>query len=585
MMQTGLFRARQRVAQVGAVRHASTTTARASSATEAAARRTQIAVVGSGPSGCYVAHHLTKKRDDIHVDVFERLPVPFGLCRYGVAPDHPEVKHVEQQFLEMFKSGRVTWIGNVEVGKQLPVETLLENYAAVVLATGADSSRRLGIPGEELGGVVSAADLVRYYNTYPFPHGAPRVCPFNIAAAREAVVIGNGNVALDCARVLAASYKYFSPTDMNCVAVRELMQNRIRRVSVVARRGHAHSAFTTAEFRELTRFQPDTVRVVVDPFDLPGALRVPASNPRARRRLLELLARYTDDAGSGSGKSLDGSTLEAPPSRHERGPCLVQMRYNLRPVRFLPHPERRNHVGAVVFERTDDVEGGSKEHGENAPTVTVPCDVVLTSVGYRSDAIPGVAFDHARGVIPHSGGRVSEQSRLYCAGWVKNGPKGAIVQSLMDAQETAAAILSDLDNKILPTCSIGGDAGEGGEEFFGKYGLIDFFVDKRLEPVSVAGLERILHVEAERGVDLGKRLEKIDNVRAMLDVALGGAVGKKANNTIRGITNERPDALLYLNELLDDTTDLAPFARRLAKELPPVMAEQHPPGNLRPSQL
>ncbi|RNF15424.1 ferredoxin-NADP+ reductase [Trypanosoma conorhini] len=555
----------------------------------APARRVQIAVVGSGPSGCYVAHLLTKRRDDVHVDVFERLPVPFGLCRYGVAPDHPEVKNVERQFLDMFRGGRVTWIGNVAVGKDIPVETLLQHYTAVVVATGADANRRLRIPGEELGGVVGAGDFVRYYNTYPFPHGSPRFCPFDLATAREAVIVGNGNVALDCARVLAASYKYFCETDMNCVAIRELMRNRIRRISVVARRGHAQSAFTIAEFRELTRFHADTVRVVVDPFDLQAALRVPSENPRARRRLLELVSRFAADTAAAAGVGGHGDGPSAPPApppppRHARGPCVVHLRYHLKPLRFLPHPDRRNCVGAVVFERTDadaDADAGQGERG--ATTVTLPCDVAITSVGYRSDEVAGVAFDHARGVIPHQRGRVTGQPRVYCAGWVKRGPKGVIVQALMDAQETVTSICEDLDNKLLPTGDPADEAGGG--ELCGKYGLIDYFVEKGLEPVSVAGLQRIFHVEEERGIDLGKRLEKIDSVRGMLDVALGGAVGKKANNAIRGIANERPDALLYLNELLDDTTDLAPLARQLAKEVPPIMAAQHPPGSLHPSQL
>ncbi|KAH8614521.1 Pyridine nucleotide disulfide oxidoreductase NAD(P) binding Rossmann like domain [Trypanosoma vivax] len=566
-------------------------------------RRTQIAVVGSGPCGCYVAQQLTKNRDDIHVDVFERLPVPFGLCRYGVAPDHPEVKNVERQFLNMFTSGRVTWIGNVEVGRQLPIKVLLENYAAVVLATGVDRGKKLDIPGSELGGVISAADFVKYYNTYPFPHGSPHFCPFSLGMTREVVVIGNGNVAIDCVRVLAASYKYFCPTDMNCAAVKEFMQNQIRRIQVVARRGHAHSAFTTAEFRELTRYQPETVRVVVEPFDLQEALRVPVENPRARRRLLELLARHVgnvdtvdgdvdcvrNDTASAPCKGIGPTQMWASPMR---GTCLVNLRYNLRPVRFLPHPNRPRYVGAVEFERSNTSVVSSRKE-----TVTIPCDVVLTSVGYCSDSIPGVEFDMCRGAISHVGGRVKGMPRLYCAGWAKNGPKGVILQALLDAQETAGTILEDMASNVIPadkagTASVcGGNSSDANDDinsdggFCGKYGLIDFFVQKRIEPVSMAGLQRILHVESERGVDLGKRLEKINDVRAMLDVALGGAVGKKANNSIRGIMNERPDALLYLNELLDDTTDLAPLAKQLAREVPPIMASHHPPGTLHPSQL
>lgn len=604
-----------------------------------APKKIQIAVVGSGPSGCFVASYLTKKNAKVHVDILERLPVPFGLCRYGVAPDHPDVKNVEKSFLELFKSGRVTWIGNVTVGKDIPVSVLLDHYAAVVFATGADGSKKLGIPGEDLGGVHSAREFVSYYNTYPFPYGSPRFCPFDLERARRVAVVGNGNVAMDVVRVLGASYKYFCPTDMNCVAVKELMKNQISDISIVARRGVEHSAFAIAEFRELTTYQPETVTVKTDAFDLQKALQAVGNTGRTERahtRLMELIHKFSITpeemaaehramASTAEGAPLDTSVAAAAekgdggavPSKQAAGvrpPCTLRFRYDWTPVRFLPHAKRKNYVGGVLLKRSTGGAGAEEQYA------VLPCDVVFTSIGYRSDGMPGVPFDHKRGVIPSERGRVVGMPRTYCSGWVRNGAKGVILHSTLDAQETVASILEDIEARAIPTepsvaaapaadaaaAAGGAQAGEASEPevrpflrgdgaaaaaavgetaMDGKFGLLDYFVSKKMQPVSVAGVERIFYVEKERGVDLGKRWEKVDSVRDMLDIALGGEVGKKTNERVRGIAPARPDAMLYLKELLDDETDLAPLAHELAKDLPRRLAEEHPPGRIAPSQL
>lgn len=644
-------------------------------------RKIQIAVVGSGPSGCFVASHLVKKHPDLHVDVFERLPVPFGLCRYGVAPDHPDVKNVEKQFMELFQGGRVSWIGNVTIGKEIPVQALLSNYAAVVFATGADGSKKLRIPGEDLAGVISARSFVEYYNTYPFPFGSPRFCPFDIERTKRAVVIGNGNVAMDVVRVLGGSYKYFCPTDMNCVCVKEMMKNRIEHISVVGRRGVEHSAFATAEFRELTKYQEGHVKVEVDPFDLATAsAAVPTGKTkRAHTRQMELVHQFvvpdaamaeekffiaTDKDGvplptaaasasssssannsptSGSGGSTVASAgvREGSVSGDRRGACTLRFRYDLTPIAVLPSRHRKNCVGGVLFQRTAKptaADGGGAAAAAAEPEYCVlPCDLVLTSIGYRSDSITDVPFDHRAGVIDNVKGRVKGMPRVYCSGWVKNGAKGVILHSVVDAQETVTSILADIAAGVIPTDATAEEETEDGDEdakkkgeegdaataataaeaegtlvvetlspdpspampastaathnstakttMLGKYGLVDYFVAKKLQPVSVAGLQRVFHVEHQRGVDLGKKAEKIDTVRDMLDVALGGDVGRKADERIRRITPARSDAMMYLKELLDDDTDLAPLAHELAKDIPHKLAQQHPLGRISPSQL
>lgn len=587
-------------------------------------RKIQVAVVGSGPSGCFVASYLVKKHLNIHVDLFERLPVAYGLCRYGVAPDHPEVRNAEKQFMALFKSGRVTWIGNVNVGKDIPVEAMLQHYAAVVFATGASSSKTLGIPGEELGGVLAARDVVSYYNTLPFPYGSPRFCPFDVARTSRVAIVGNGNVAVDVARVLAGSYKYFCETDMNCVALREFMQSRIRQIDVLGRRGAAESSFTIAEFRELTKYQEGTVMVQSDPFDLDKALAAGGKhhNARAHRRLMELVHKHavsdavmtadvarmaSDEKGrpipaaarEAEGGNVSGQETAAVPSSPGRETCTVRFRYHLAPVAVLPSATRKNYVGGLLCERRDAADSGRVPPAK--AYCVVPCDLLITSVGYRSDRVPGVPFSEKEGVIPNSKGRVEGLPRVYCSGWVKNGAKGVILHSVVDAQETAASVLADIESGAIPTTGNDDDGDDGGAvgdgvaalppltskttTMYGKYGLVDYFVDKRLEPVSIGGLERILHVEEQRGIDLGKRAERVDSTRRMLDIALGGEVGRKTAEKVRGITPARADAMMYLKELLDDETDLAPLAHALAKDMPRKLAEQNPSGRIDPSQL
>lgn len=528
------------------------------------AKKIQIAVIGSGPSGCYVADYLTKKNSNIHVDIYEKLPVPFGLLRYGVAPDHPEVKNLEAKFKDMFRSQRVTWIGNIEAGRSIPIKLLLHAYSAVVISTGANMDKELGIPGEHLGNVFGAREFVNYYNTYPSPHATPKHSLFQMVEGEtgpihSAVVIGNGNVGLDVTRVLASSYKYWCPTDMNCAAIKHLMDNRIRNVHVVGRRGVEHSAFTIAEFRELTKFESqNSIEVGVEQFDLHHILSLATNQSRAKRRLFELVHKFTPQ-----GKLAEAATSRGSSEHHhnisklDRGPCHIHFQYNRRPVEFLPHPKRREMVGAVRFEVAND--------SSNTPPTYVlqPCEVVLKSIGYSSQPVRGVPFNLEKKIVDNVEGRVVGEGRLYCSGWCKRGATGVIVHTMMDAHATGQAILDDIENRVVR---------QTGEQL-GKYSLLDYFVEKGLHPISTNALARIWKVEEERGIDLGKRYEKIPSADDMLDIAMSGKIGKLAQNRVRGTANARPDALMYLNELLDDTTDMKDFAKEFWKDIPALIGK------------
>lgn len=536
-------------------------------------KKIQIAVVGSGPSGCYVADYLTKKNPNIHVDIYEKLPVPFGLLRYGVAPDHPEVKNLEQKFKDMFKTSRVTWIGNIEVGRSIPVDLMLTAYTAVVFSTGANQDKELLIPGEHLGNVFGAREFVNFYNTYPSPHGNPHRCPFQLQGGlsgpiTDAVVIGNGNVALDVVRVLASSYKYWCTTDMNCAAIKQLIDNKIRNVHVVGRRGVEHSAFTIAEFRELTKFESSNkISVKVDEFDLAKILELPQNQNRAKKRLFELVHKFTSqenfntDAGS-----LPSGQQQGKVAKVDRGPCNVHFRYNLKPVEFLPHPRQREMVGGVRFEVTKaitpEMQAEVGDQNGNAPFYVVqPCELVLKSVGYASQAIRGVPFNNEKFVMENHQGRIAGKLRLYCSGWCKRGATGVIVHTMADAHATAQSILDDLENKVVKQQA----------DQLGKYSLLDYFIEKNLYPISNTALGRIWKVEEERGIDLGKRYEKIPAVDDMLEIAMGGKLGKLAENRVRRTANARPEALLYLDQLLDETTDMRSFSKEIWKDIPKLL--------------
>jgi adrenodoxin-NADP+ reductase len=591
-------------------------------------RKLQVAIIGSGPSGCYVAHHLLKGSQNVHVDVYEQLPVPYGLSRYGVAPDHPEVKNVEQTFTKMFESGRATFIGNVLAGKEVRVEELLATYSAVVVATGAASDTRLRIPGEKLFNVISAKKIVDWYNTLPFPYGEPMQEPFPMEKIKSAVIIGNGNVAMDVARAFAVPYKHWCPTDMNCVAIKQLLSNRLEKINIVGRRGVEHGAFTIKEFREFTEFK-DNVFLSVDDFVLEEKLKLLSANElRAKTRLLSLIHQYTpsgraaalarqqaeaeeaakkaenDPQGSNKAKEEPKPTVEnteetprypeypfstpygvpyETPTRVPGNKRHVHFRYGLKPIMILPRWGDSRSAGGVLFEvNPAAAQGGGLEAGgylnlkdlqANPGLATVdlnaipkpllcesedvsgkakhfilPCDLVIRSVGYQVDPFPGVPYDSEKNCIANSKGRVTGIPRLYCSGWAKRGPKGVILQTLSDAQETAKAILADIDRDDLEPPQ--------GTTNNGKFDLVETFIEKQVYPVTFNFVRKLWEVEKERGLDLGKHSEKIPTVRQMVDIVMGGRIGHRASQRFRQFAPDRPPGVEHFDELLDDETML-----------------------------
>jgi ferredoxin--NADP+ reductase len=365
----------------------------------------RVAVVGSGPAGFYAAGALLSADPPAEVDMIERLPTPWGLVRLGVAPDHPKLKSVSRAFERIAEQPGFRFLGNVEFGRDVRHADLVRLYDAVIYAVGAQTDRRLGIPGEDLPGSWAATEFVAWYNGHPDYQDIA----FDLSVER-AVVIGNGNVALDLARMLALTHEELSPTDATDASIAAIASSPIREIVVVGRRGPAQAAFTTPELQEMGALAG--ADVVVDPADLEGAQPKSTLAERNVSVLQELAAREPE------GK-----------------PRRVVFRFFESPVAILGE------------ERVEGIELVRNELDENDRAVatgvheTLSCGLVFRSVGYLGVELPGVPFDARSGTIPNEGGRV--EPGVYCAGWIKRGPSGVIGTNKKDATETVELLLAD----------------------------------------------------------------------------------------------------------------------------------------------
>lgn len=396
------------------------------------ADRLRVAIVGAGPSGFYAASELLDAGATI--DLYDRVPTPWGLVRHGVAPDHPKIKAVSRVFETTARRPGFRYFGNVEIGKHLMVEDLQAHYHAVVWTVGAQYDRRLGIPGEDLPGSMSATSFVAWYNGHP-DH---RDLVVDLDVDRV-VVVGNGNVALDCARMLALTHSELAATDTADHSIEAIAKAPISEIVVLGRRGPAQAAFTTVEVKELGALDGADVTVSAEDMELDpvsaAALEAPGST--LARRNLDVLRTYVDRPRSGK-------------------PRLVRLRFLTSPVEI----RGGDRVRELVVERNrlqPDASGGLRAVPTGVRDV-IPCGLVLRSVGYRGVPLPGVSFDEARGVIPNREGRVVDADGAfvvgeYCAGWIKRGPSGIIGTNKKDATESVRCLLEDAAAGRIPTPS------------------------------------------------------------------------------------------------------------------------------------
>ena len=377
-------------------------------------RAPRVAIVGAGPSGLFAAQALLARDTDVLIDVIDRLPTPFGLLRYGVAPDHTSIQSMQPRLAEPFRSDRVRFFGMVEFGRTLSRADLLGSYDAVIYAAGASEDRHLGIEGEDLPGSRSAREFVAWYC------GHPDASPQSLAGVRSAVTFGVGNVAVDVARVLSVASTHLSATDMPGPVLDELRASEVRDVWLVGRRGPQHASFTTVELRELLELPG--VQPLVSPDDLEGI--DPGTLDRRTRANLE---------------ALRAAVSRVVPDAHTR----LHLLFWRRPVRLLGS----DAVEAVELQRTTlDASGVVVDTGERE---TIDAQLVLRAIGYRGRPLADVPFDDDAGVIPNVDGRVTTADGVACpgeyvVGWIKRGPVGVIGTNKSDATATVVALLADL---------------------------------------------------------------------------------------------------------------------------------------------
>ena len=389
----------------------------------------RIAVIGSGPAGFYAAGHLLKSgAGRVEVDMIERLPTPWGLVRSGVAPDHPKIKSVTRVYEKTAAHPQFRFFGNVNFGEHVSRAELLDHYHAIVYATGSPSDRPLGIPGEELPGSHAATEFVGWYNGHP-DHTDLEV---DLLKAERAVVIGNGNVALDVARMLVLAPSELAPTDTADHALEVLAHSNVKEVVVVGRRGPAQAAFTNPELLELGELAD--ADVIVDPQELERALAVPdpqAEENATARRNVEILRSYA----------------ERPPTGQ---PKRIVLRFLLSPSALLAGED--GHLGGVELIRNELVLGddGKLRAQATAERETLTAGLLFRAIGYRGIPLPEVPFDERAAVIPNRGGCVTDPDTGEplpgedVVGWIKRGASGVIGTNKKDAHATVDAMLGDL---------------------------------------------------------------------------------------------------------------------------------------------
>jgi ferredoxin/flavodoxin---NADP+ reductase len=383
----------------------------------------RVAVVGSGPAGFYAAGPLLDADVPVEVDMIERLPTPWGLVRLGVAPDHPKLKTVSRAFERIAVKPGFRFLGNVEVGRDLAHADLTRLYDAVVYAFGAQTDRRLEIPGEDLPGSWSATEFVAWYNGHP----DFQELEFDLEVER-AVVVGNGNVALDVARMLALTPEELAPTDTTDPAIEAIGASTLREIVVAGRRGPAQASWTTQELKELGELAGADVAVDPAELELDPVSEASLENDTNSKRNMEVLRGFA--AREPSGK-----------------PLIVRLRFLLSPVAV--HGEQKVESVELVRNRLEEQDGRLVA----VPTEereTLECGLVFRSVGYRGIGLPEVPFDERRGTIRNEDGRVvaddgEHLTRVYCAGWIKRGPTGIIGTNKKDASETVARLLEDVE--------------------------------------------------------------------------------------------------------------------------------------------
>ncbi len=444
-------------------------------------RPLRVAIIGAGPSGFYAAEALFKAEKALTVDMFEKLPVPFGLVRSGVAPDHPKIKNVTKVYEKIASNPAFQFFGNVTIGKDISVDELKQFYDALIFTSGAASDRRLGIPGEELAGSHTATEFVAWYNGHP----EYRDRHFDLSQ-ETAVIIGQGNVAIDVCRILSKSVDELKQTDIAQHALDALAESKIKDIYMIGRRGPAQAAFTPQEAKELGELEIADAMVNARDMQLGATCEAELllADKGHNRKNMEILKGLAEKGATGKARRLHVEFFYSP----------VELR-------------GEGRLQEVVLERNAlSGEAGKQKASGTGEQRILPCGLLFRSVGYKGTAMPGVPFHESWGVFPNEKGKI--ETGLYVAGWIKRGPSGVIGTNKPCSYETVEALLADVDQ--LPGC-----------EQPHTQALLDLLKARQTRVVSFDDWRKIDAAEVARGQEVGKPREKFTRVEDMLAVLEG----------------------------------------------------------------
>ena len=445
-------------------------------------RPLRVAVIGSGPSGFYAAEELLSGKIKVKVDMYDRLPAPFGLVRYGVAPDHHKIKNVIKIYEKTAAHADFSFFGNVTVGKDFSVADMQKYYDALLFTCGAQTDNKLGIPGEDLAGSHTATEFVAWYNGHP----DYRDRQFDLSQ-EVAVVIGQGNVAMDVSRILCKTVDELKTTDIAAHALEALSQSKVKEVHLIGRRGPAQAAFTLPEIREFGELSHcDTI---VDPEGLKlnpesaAELADPGNAPKKKN--YDILKEYSQKPPAGKSRKFVVHFFKGP--KELKGSGRIQ---------------------SLVLEKNKLSGPTGKQRAEGTgQTEELKCGILFRSVGYRGVPIPGVPFEEKKGIFPNQGGRITNNGAvvpgLYAAGWIKRGPSGVIGTNKPDSVETVQSIIADAAH-LKPCATPDTQA------------ALSFLRGKGIKVVTFSDWKKIDAAEIANGQKVGKPREKFVKVEEML---------------------------------------------------------------------
>jgi ferredoxin--NADP+ reductase len=451
----------------------------------------RVAVVGSGPAGFYTAEHILKHEGThAEVDMFDRLPTPYGLVRFGVAPDHPKIKSVIRVYEKTAARPEFRFFGNVEVGAEISVDELRQRYHAVVFAYGAATDRHLGIPGEDLPGSHPATEFVNWYNAHP--DFADR--EFDLSCERV-VVIGNGNVAADVARMLALTRDELEETDTADHAIEAFGGSSVKEILVLGRRGPAQASFTNPEVRELGEMANADIDIDQGEMEL----------DELSREWLE-----SDDADPTNRRNVEIFT-DFSQREPEGKPQKIVMRFLRSPIEIQGDGKvERIVIGRNELQRDESGRMRAVDTGERE---TLDCGLVLRSIGYKGVPIEGIPFDERAGTISNEAGRVHDDGTqvpgLYAVGWIKRGPSGVIGTNKKDAQETVDQLFADLEAGAIPDSELAGDRGA----------IEALLAERKPDHVTFEGWQAIDAAEVEAGKPQGRPRVKFCRVDELVEAS------------------------------------------------------------------